>query len=86
MSPHSDLASSRYCLASPVTNSAAYLVHLPAGGSVMVDLSNTKVIHLVRDPVKVSNGIYSLGHYSGTEEGNQWYLGCTGSSNMLMEL
>jgi hypothetical protein len=41
MSPHSDLASSGYCLASPVTNSAEYLVYLPAGGSVMVDLSAT---------------------------------------------
>jgi hypothetical protein len=41
MSPHNDLASSGYCLASPVTNGAEYLVYLPSGGSVVVDLSAT---------------------------------------------
>jgi hypothetical protein len=42
-----------------------------------------KVVHLVRDPVKVSNSIYSLGHYPGTEEGNQWYLDYRGASNKI---
>ena len=36
MSPHSDLVSGEYCLASPGT---AYLVYLPMGGTVTVDLS-----------------------------------------------
>jgi hypothetical protein len=35
--PHADLASSRYCLADP---GREYLVYLPSGGRVTVDLSN----------------------------------------------
>src|SRR5262249_20326206 len=38
MSPRSDLASSKYCLADPGTE---YLVYLPDGGAVTVDLSAT---------------------------------------------
>ena len=37
MTPHDDLASSRYCLADPARE---YLVYLPEGGRVTVDLSN----------------------------------------------
>ncbi|MBI3465828.1 MAG: hypothetical protein HY000_22655 [Planctomycetes bacterium] len=36
MTPHSDLASSRYCMANP---GKEYLVYLPEGGEVTVDLS-----------------------------------------------
>jgi len=36
MVPHNDLASTRYCLADP---GAGYLVYLPSGGEVSVDLS-----------------------------------------------
>jgi hypothetical protein len=39
MSPHNELASTKYCLASL---GAEYLVYVPAGGSVTVDLSVTK--------------------------------------------
>lgn len=39
MSPHSDLASTKYCLAVP---GAEYVVYLPDGGSVTVDLSAAK--------------------------------------------
>lgn len=39
MTPRSDLASSRYCLANP---GSEYLVYLPAGGKVTVDLSEAK--------------------------------------------
>src|SRR5262249_31928874 len=39
MMPRPDLASSKYCLANPGT---AYLMYLPAGGSVTVDLSSAQ--------------------------------------------
>jgi hypothetical protein len=41
MTPHGELASTRYCLANPAASGAEYLVYLPAGGSVRVDLSAT---------------------------------------------
>lgn len=37
--PQGDLASSGYCLANPVADGAEYLVYLPDGGAVTVDLS-----------------------------------------------
>ena len=39
MTPRGDLATSGYCLAKPTPSGAAYLVYLPAGGSVQVNLS-----------------------------------------------
>jgi len=42
MTPRSDLASTKYCLANPAKQKAEYLVYLPAGGSVKVDLSGTE--------------------------------------------
>lgn len=42
-----------------------------------------KVIHLFRDPLKVANSIYALGHYPGTEVGNQWYFDYKASSNRI---
>jgi len=39
MVPHGELASTGYCLANPVAQGASYLVYLPAGGTVTVDLS-----------------------------------------------
>jgi hypothetical protein len=42
-----------------------------------------KVIHLFRDPVKVANSIYSLGHYPGNETGNMWYLDYRAPSNKI---
>ncbi|HUU29238.1 MAG TPA: DUF6298 domain-containing protein [archaeon] len=42
MTPHNELASTGYCLASLEPNRAEYLVYLPAGGSVTVDLSSTE--------------------------------------------
>jgi len=39
MTPHPQLASSGYCLANPAARGAEYLVYLPEGGSVTVDLS-----------------------------------------------
>ena len=42
MTPRSDLASSGYCLASPAIHGAEYLVYLPAGGQVSVDLTTVK--------------------------------------------
>ena len=42
MEPRGELASSGYCLAHAAASEAAYLVYLPAGGSVTVDLSNTQ--------------------------------------------
>ena len=39
MTPQPDLASSKYCLANP---GSEYLVYLPDGGSVTVDLSASK--------------------------------------------
>lgn len=41
MAPHGELTSSGYALANPVANGAQYLVYLPEGGSVEVDLSRT---------------------------------------------
>lgn len=41
MTPHGDLASSGYALANPVTSGGEYLVYLPNGGSVTVNLSAT---------------------------------------------
>lgn len=42
-----------------------------------------KVIHLVRDALKVANSIYSLAHYPGSEEGNRWYLDYRGANNKI---
>ena len=39
MVPHNDLASTRYCLARP---GSEYLVYLPEGGEVTVDLTKLK--------------------------------------------
>jgi len=39
MTPRGNLASTRYCLANPVARGAEYLVYLPSGGTVTVDLS-----------------------------------------------
>jgi len=39
MVPRGDLASTGYCLANPVADGAEYLVYLPDGGTVTVDLS-----------------------------------------------
>jgi Family of unknown function (DUF6298)/Putative collagen-binding domain of a collagenase len=39
MVPHPELASSEYCLANPVNRNAEYLVYVPSGGNVSVDLS-----------------------------------------------
>jgi hypothetical protein len=39
MTPRGDLASSQYCLANPAKEKAEYLVYLPEGGKVTVDLS-----------------------------------------------
>ena len=39
MQPRGDLASSGYCLANPVAQGAEYLIYLPSGGSVTVNLS-----------------------------------------------
>ena len=41
MTPQPDLCSEGYCLANPAAGGAEYLVYLPAGGSVTVDLSAT---------------------------------------------
>jgi hypothetical protein len=60
MVPHGELASTGYCLANPVAHGASYLVYLPAGGSVSVDLSATSGTLAVEwfDP---STGQTSLG-------------------------
>jgi hypothetical protein len=42
MIPQSNLASTGYCLANAVENGAEYLVYLPSGGTVVVDLSASK--------------------------------------------
>lgn len=42
MAPRADLASSRFCLARPVASGAEYLVYLPQGGSVTVNLAVTR--------------------------------------------
>jgi hypothetical protein len=42
MKPSPDLASTGYCLANPVAKGAEYLVYLPEGKKVVVDLSDTK--------------------------------------------
>jgi len=39
MVPHGELASTGYCLANAVAQGASYLVYLPAGGTVSVDVS-----------------------------------------------
>jgi hypothetical protein len=41
MRPHGELASTGYCLANPVSQGAEYLVYLPSGGEVAVDLRAT---------------------------------------------
>jgi hypothetical protein len=42
MLPHGELASQGYCLANPASPDAEYLLYLPHGGKVRVDLSATK--------------------------------------------
>ncbi len=39
MTPHADLCSTSFCLANPKSGSAEYLVYLPQGGNVSVDLN-----------------------------------------------
>jgi hypothetical protein len=41
MTPRPDLCSTSYCLANPASSGAEYLVYLPEGGTVNVDLSAT---------------------------------------------
>ena len=41
MTPRNDLCSTDYCLADPATSGAEYLVYLPDGGDVSVDLTST---------------------------------------------
>ena len=41
MTPRNDLCSTDYCLANPATSGAEYLVYLPDGGDVSVDLTST---------------------------------------------
>ena len=41
MTPRGDLASSGYCLANPAATGAEYLVYLPSGGAVNVNLAAT---------------------------------------------
>lgn len=41
MAPRGDLASTDYCLANPVADGAGYLVYLPDGGTVRLDLSGS---------------------------------------------
>jgi hypothetical protein len=41
MSPHPELASSGYSLANPSASEGEYLVYLPSGGSVTIDLTGT---------------------------------------------
>lgn len=42
-----------------------------------------KVIHLVRDPAKVANSIYSLQDLPGTKEGNRWWLDYRAPTNLI---
>lgn len=44
MTPHGELVSTEYCLANPVATGAEYLVYLPSGGTVSVNLSAAKGI------------------------------------------
>lgn len=41
MTPHPELCSSAYCLANPTSSGAEYLVYLPSGGSISLNLSAT---------------------------------------------
>jgi hypothetical protein len=41
MTPQGDLASTGFCLANPATSGAEYLVYLPSGGKVTVNLIAT---------------------------------------------
>lgn len=47
MPPHGELASTGDCLANPVAQGAEYLVYLPSGGSVTVNLSRRPMHPLV---------------------------------------
>jgi len=42
LTPRSDLASTTYCLANPAKQDAEYLVYLPEGGTVQVDLNGSE--------------------------------------------
>ncbi|MEZ4727767.1 MAG: DUF6298 domain-containing protein [Caldilineaceae bacterium] len=42
MTPHSDLASTGYALANPASSHAEYLIYLPDGGAVTVDVRKTQ--------------------------------------------
>ena len=42
MTPRQDLCSTGYCLANPIATGAEYLVYLPSGGSVNVNLTGTQ--------------------------------------------
>jgi Putative collagen-binding domain of a collagenase len=42
MKPHPELASTGYCLANPAATGGEYLIYLPEGEKVVVDLSDTQ--------------------------------------------
>ncbi|PCJ93828.1 MAG: hypothetical protein COA46_02085 [Porticoccaceae bacterium] len=45
--------------------------------------SRLKVVHLVRNPTKVANSIYSLQDQPGTTEGNRWWLDYHAPTNLI---
>lgn len=55
MVPQSDLCSTEYCLADPIGEEAEYLVYLPDGGDVSVDLSGS-LVELVVEWFNPENG------------------------------
>lgn len=60
MTPRGDLASTEYCLASPTSRGAEYLVYAPSGGKVTVDLSATQQ-ELTVEWLNPSTGIVTMG-------------------------
>jgi hypothetical protein len=63
MTPHGELASSHYCLAKPASSGAEYLVYLPTGGSVTVNLSAASG-QLKAEWFNPSNGVTTDGGFT----------------------
>lgn len=72
MLPRPDLSSTGYCLANPAANKAEYLIYLPEGGSVTVDLSDVTE-ELSVEWLNPENGLVTTG-MTTTGGGNRAFI------------
>ncbi len=84
MVPRGDLASSGYCLAKNTTPNAEYVVYLPSGGSVTVDLSATGSESMQVEWLNPINGVTAAG--SPVTGGHSVHLNSPLSSDAILHI